>query len=138
VNTPSPRAAALLFARALRRVDQIQPTAAREPIAHMLEAGVELCATAQTLHGRPIVPVLRLAEALTTVRARWAVPEQPGPEVEQVWDAAGTRWVRVFHPDGDGWRCTDPEVDQWPVEWEDLLTNRGPLSATPPGGGAGD
>lgn len=64
-DLPSPRAASLLFARALRRVDQIQPLALREPIAAMLEAGVERCAISRSLLGQPVNHLLALAEALT-------------------------------------------------------------------------
>ena len=61
----SPRAAALLFARALQRLDRIQPAAARAPIAAMLEAGIEQCATLRTLLGQPVNHLLDLARALT-------------------------------------------------------------------------
>jgi hypothetical protein len=66
VNEPlSPRATALLFARALRYVDQIQPHTVRESIAAMLEAGVEECTiSSESLLGHRLNHLIRLADAL--------------------------------------------------------------------------
>ena len=61
----SPRAAGLLFARALQQIDQIQPAALRGPITSMLEAGIELCAMRASLLGQPVNYLLDLARALT-------------------------------------------------------------------------
>jgi hypothetical protein len=62
---PSPRATALLFARALQHVDRLQPPAVREPVAAMLEAGVEECAVSASLLGRRMNYLIELAQALT-------------------------------------------------------------------------
>jgi hypothetical protein len=66
LTNPSPRAAAALFGRALARLDQIQPTALREPIRNMLRAGIELCTISPSLLGRPINHLVDLALVLTT------------------------------------------------------------------------
>jgi hypothetical protein len=63
--TPSVRAAGLLFARALQRVDQVEPPSIRGPITSMLEAGVELCAISTSLFGKPVNHLLALARGLT-------------------------------------------------------------------------
>lgn len=61
----SPRQAGLLFARALRRVDRIQPASLREPVAAMLEAGIEQCTLCRPLLGKPVNHLIALADALT-------------------------------------------------------------------------
>lgn len=61
----SVRAAGLLFARALRQVDRIQPPSIRGPIVNMLEAGVELCTVSTSLFGKPVNHLLALARGLT-------------------------------------------------------------------------
>jgi hypothetical protein len=53
-----------LFARALRRIDQIQPSTARAPIASMLEAGIEECAISSSLLGHRLNYLMELARAL--------------------------------------------------------------------------
>lgn len=60
----TPRAAALLFARALQRVHRVQPATLRAPITAMLEAGIERCAVSQSLLGQPVNYLLEMAHAL--------------------------------------------------------------------------
>lgn len=60
----SPRAAAVLFTRALAGIDQIQPVALREPIRDLLAAGIEQCAISASLLGRPVNHLIALATAL--------------------------------------------------------------------------
>lgn len=62
---PTPRAAAVLFTRALTRVDRIQPPELRKPITEMLLAGVEQCTISTSLLGKPVNNLLDLARALT-------------------------------------------------------------------------
>jgi hypothetical protein len=61
----SARAAAVLFARALGNVDQIQPPALRGPVRDMLAAGIERCAISASLLGQPVNHLIALAEALS-------------------------------------------------------------------------
>ena len=60
----SPRAAVVLFTRALRCVEQIQPPTLREPVADMLAAGIEECSVVSSLLGRRVNHLLMLAQAL--------------------------------------------------------------------------
>lgn len=60
----SPRAAAVLFTRALAGIDQIQPVALREPVRDMLAAGIEQCAISTSLLGRPVNGLIAVANAL--------------------------------------------------------------------------
>ena len=64
MNVDSPRAASLLFARALSRVDQIQPPMVRAPITAMLVAGVEECVVSTSLLGHRLNYLIQLAQAL--------------------------------------------------------------------------
>jgi hypothetical protein len=64
-DLPSPRAASLLFGRALQQVDRIQPASLRDPIVAMLEAGIERCVVSRSLLGQPVNHLIALAEALT-------------------------------------------------------------------------
>ncbi|GAA3223126.1 hypothetical protein [Actinocorallia longicatena] len=60
----TPRSAALLFADALECLDLLEPALAREPIRHMLRAGIEQCASSHSLLGKPVNYLLQLAEVL--------------------------------------------------------------------------
>jgi len=65
VTDHSTRSAAVLFTRALQRVDQVEPESLRGPIIAMLAAGIELCASSRSLLGKPVNNLIDLAEALT-------------------------------------------------------------------------
>jgi hypothetical protein len=54
---------------------------------------------------------------------RWALPDEPGPDVTQVYDRCGQRWER----DGNYWRCHRTHLI-----WRNLLVNEGPLTRQPP------
>jgi hypothetical protein len=60
----TPRSAALLITDALAHLDLVEPPAAREPIRHMLRAGIEQCTMARSLLGKPVNHVIALAQAL--------------------------------------------------------------------------
>ena len=60
----SPRAVAVLLARALGNIGRLQPAAARAPVRDMLAAGIERCAISTTLLGQPIEHLVTLATAL--------------------------------------------------------------------------
>lgn len=63
-DSDTPRAVALVFARALQQVDRIQSAALRAPIVAMLEAGIEECVVADTLLGHRLNYLRDLAWAL--------------------------------------------------------------------------
>lgn len=69
----TPRSATLLLADALDQLGLIEPSALRDPVRQMLRAGIEQCAVSRSLLGKPLVNVLRLAQALVDEGRRGAV-----------------------------------------------------------------
>lgn len=80
METPSPRAASVLCARALAHVDLVQPSTLREPLRLLLTAAIELCTTRRSLIGDPVTYTLEIARGLLDAVA--AMPAQGGAEPE--------------------------------------------------------
>lgn len=57
----------------------------------------------------------------------YALPPEPPPEVTELWDADGARWI---NEDGS-WRVDDDDPDM-AISWHGAL-EYGPLSSVPPG-----
>lgn len=70
----SPRAAAVLFTRALRQVELIEPASLREPVAAMLAAGIERCALVPSLVGQQVNYLIALAQALADTSLKPCTP----------------------------------------------------------------
>lgn len=60
----SPRSAAALLSEALNHLDLLEPPGAREPVRNMFRAAIEVCVMSRSLIGKPVVPVIELAQSL--------------------------------------------------------------------------
>lgn len=70
----------------------------------------------------------------------WALPEEPPPDVVELWDHDGERWCRLDRPlaTGQSWVPWDNlgsevSVAESAAHWDEVVHEYGPLSSLPPG-----